>query len=163
MTYRPKHNRLQSGCVMCACLIVFSLSLFVGAYFGGAVNRIAIAVAIVLIALTGYIAARYYVPDMLYVIDPDGIKVYRIRYGKSEMLANVPLYDCILLADCKSYTRYAKELGKISAKYSYTQNIFSQDKRVLFFDCAGSRYAMTLEGGKSFFDSVLSVIPSKEV
>lgn len=161
MSFRCKWDKRGTLFTLALCLAAATASVGQGYMLYGIWKWIIQLIGVALFCLSMYIIYRHVIPRMLYILEGDCLKVYRI-FGKSSALcANVPLYRCTALLSPKEYK--AQSAGKVSKCFDYTQNLYRKDPRYLIFDECGEKQALRLEGDEAFYNMLMRFMPSKKV
>lgn len=154
MKYKVKKNAASIFAVMLVFAVSTVLFVLAGNLEGNG-KWAANGAAVILLAAFLKLLSRYVLPEYVYILDKNFIKICKIMGKSSTLLANIPLYECICLK---------KSLDtEVSESYIYTANIFPKNVRTLIYESVGKKAAVTLEASDEFYKRLAELMPCKEV
>lgn len=163
MTYKCKQDLKFTPILFMALLTAFAACLSFGANSEGTVMWLLLGLSAIFASISLKLAARYLIYQYVYVLTDDFVKIYRISGKNSTLLANVPYYDCTALLKDEESIDFSKSLNQKLQSFDYTQNLFPQNTRYLYFESASGRGEMRLEASDEFYGMLLHRMPSKQV
>ncbi len=154
MLYKCKPDRMTTAVATVALLAAFAACMKLGSELESVLRTTFFAAGTLFFAAALYTVSRHIFYRYIYILEADCLKIYRIIGKSSTLCANIPLYETVSLE---------KRRTKAVRTYSYTQNIFPENKRYLLCGKSGQKYTVALEASEGFYTMLLAFMPSKKV
>lgn len=163
MSCKKRGDFRRSGFPAIILALAFGFCFWMGGEKSALAAFILYAAGAVCMGLCVQITVKYLASSVIYLLESDSLRIYRVCGKESTLLANIPLYTCTALEKRPSVFSKSENLKENSRVYNYACNLFPKDARMLIFRTAGVCEAVIIEADEDFYRRLLTLMPSKRV